>query len=293
MLGRWGCGLAVVTALVSGAGLGAQPPRPPRAALGVMVAPAPEGAEKPGLLVGDVPPTSPAAQAGIRRGDLIVKAGDRDVRNMADIMAVLAQHQPGDKVEVKVIRDGQEKNLSVTLGDRFASLPPSSEGPSRPQAPAVLGIQTQNLTPGLKNQLGVKADHGVLVAEVGPNTPAAKAGLQQEDVITAVNGKKVANAEELREAIRQAGVGKKVSVSAERAKEQKEFTVQLEAAPAGGLLERQPLPPFRQDGPFPGPGFPGGVFLDQNRMEQLEKQVRDLENRVRELEKRQTPKNGE
>jgi len=91
--------------------------------LGVQSAPiTPEIAERFGLgqttgaLVVDVVPDSPAAKAGIKPGDVIVRVGDAQVNAVEDLLAALRHHQPGDQVTVRILRNGQQRDVVVTLG---------------------------------------------------------------------------------------------------------------------------------------------------------------------------------
>ncbi len=60
----------------------------------------------------------PAAQAGLKGGDLIIKVGDRAIGTIYDYMESMNKHKPGEKVEVVVKRDGKDVKLPVTLGSR-------------------------------------------------------------------------------------------------------------------------------------------------------------------------------
>ena len=88
-----------------------------KASLGVFVEPTPPNAEHPGVIIQQAPPDSPAAKGGMKAGDIIVKAGDRDVKDFDALANALANHKPGDKVAFHVLRDGQDKSLTVTLGE--------------------------------------------------------------------------------------------------------------------------------------------------------------------------------
>jgi membrane-associated protease RseP (regulator of RpoE activity) len=111
----------------------------------------------------------------------------------------------------------------------------------------------------------------VLVTEVVPETPAAKAGLESGDVITSVNGKAVSDPDMLRETIRASGVGKQVDLQVMRGGEKKEIKATLEEAPAefgiGGPQGRYGQGPFLRD----------PLQALERRIEQLEKRVRELE----------------
>ena len=84
----------------------------------------PEDAERFGLpvesgaIVGQVEPGSGADAAGVRRGDIIVRLGDEPIDNAGDLFGALRDYQPGDIVELTVVRDGEELTLDVTLGER-------------------------------------------------------------------------------------------------------------------------------------------------------------------------------
>jgi serine protease Do len=84
----------------------------------------PEDAERFGLLVESgaivetVDPGSGADEAGVRRGDIIVALGDAPIENTGDLLGALRDYQPGDTVDLTVVRDGDELTLDVTLGER-------------------------------------------------------------------------------------------------------------------------------------------------------------------------------
>jgi S1-C subfamily serine protease len=226
----------------------------PRAMLGAFVEQRAGGdADQPHVVVMGVTPGAPAAKAGLERGDVIAKFDDRDIRTIRDFFQALAQHKPGDKIKLAVLRDGKSRDLSVTLAER-----PGDE-PAEQRPTAFLGIETERLTPAVKERLGVNVDSGAVVMEVMPGSPAAKAGLQRGDVITAINDKNVAGAEELRSAIRAAGAGKEVSLKVARGKETKDFRATLQA-------------PSAIPSTLPGP------------LGSLERRISDLEKRVQELE---------
>ena len=84
----------------------------------------PEDAERFGLpvesgaIVEQVEPGSGADAAGVRRGDIIVQLGDDPIENAGDLFGALRDYQPGDTVELTVVRDGEEQTLDVTLDER-------------------------------------------------------------------------------------------------------------------------------------------------------------------------------
>ncbi|MGH7554994.1 MAG: PDZ domain-containing protein, partial [Longimicrobiales bacterium] len=65
-------------------------------------------------------PGSPAEKAGLRRGDVIIALGDHEVNDLQGLTDALNAHKPGDHVRVKLLRDGSELRIEVTLGNRSA-----------------------------------------------------------------------------------------------------------------------------------------------------------------------------
>jgi serine protease Do len=97
-----------------------------------------------------------------------------------------------------------------------------------------IGASVQPLTPELAEAMKLKGQPtGALVGEVAPNTPSQKAGLKTGDVITAVNGKKISDARELRLMIGSMAPGTKVQIQVNREGQSKTFDVQLAEMPAG------------------------------------------------------------
>jgi Do/DeqQ family serine protease len=92
-----------------------------------------------------------------------------------------------------------------------------------------IGVAIQDLTPGLARRLGARRIAGAVVARVLPGSPAARAGLQENDLIVAVNGSPIRNASDLRERIGLERVGATVAVTFDRQGE--EHTLDLRIAP--------------------------------------------------------------
>ena len=132
---------------------------------------------------------------------MIVKMNDQDVKNPMAFSRAVFEKMSGDKLTLHVMRDGKDQTMTVTLGERpqrESAVPAQDHG-------AFLGVRCVPLNPELRRQLNVKADAGVVVMDVMPHSPADKAGLKAQDVITAVNGTNVKDPESLRDAIHKAG----------------------------------------------------------------------------------------
>jgi S1-C subfamily serine protease len=266
----------------------AQEQRTSRASLGVFIAPTAPDARHQGVVVSRVEPGSAAEKAGMKAGDVVTRVGKTDIRDPEGLVNLIAQHKPGDKLSFTVLRDGKDHKLDVTLGRRraeSASPRPGASGNARPSA--FLGIRAVPLDAPTLPEGVARADHGAAVMEVVPNTPASKAGLKTGDVITEVNGKRIDNPEDLREAVRRAGVGKELTVKVARGKGTKELHATLEEAPGDIFFD---LPRLNQR--FPGglrPGVGGGNAADQQRIQELEREVQRLRERVRQLEQNKNP----
>ena len=206
--------------------------RPPKVTLGIVADPAPKDADQGGVVVREVGPDSPAAKAGLKTGDVIVKVGDKDVKDFDDLVNTLAQHKPGDKLSVQVRREGKETNLTVTLGERRAGRAPEGGGAARGRATPFLGVQTQPLTPEARDRLGVAADEGVVITDVVANTPAAQAGLRRGDVITAVEGTPVKDLNGLVDQLAGRKPGDVVTLTILRDGQPRPVSVTLQAWPA-------------------------------------------------------------
>jgi serine protease Do len=143
-----------------------------------------------GTLVGDALVDGPAYAAGIRTGDVVTHIDSVPVRGANQLRSLVVGHKPGETIEVKVLRDGREKTFRVELADRAESLGNGAAAPvreSEEERLGELGLQLQNLTPQLRQQLGEdEALPGVVVVGVARGSVAALAGFQRGDVIQRV-----------------------------------------------------------------------------------------------------------
>jgi serine protease Do len=159
--------------------------------------------ESRGALVNDVTQGGPAQRAGLQRGDVIVSVNGEPVADSRALRFTIASLRPGTAVRLQITRDGQSREVSVTLGELPTQARAEDPIPSPQQGSAtVLGIQIQELTPQIRQQLELPpATTGVLVVRVQPGTRAAEAGLLRGDVIREVNRRQVRNTAEFRQAM--------------------------------------------------------------------------------------------
>ncbi|HDW2395732.1 TPA: serine endoprotease DegQ [Enterobacter cloacae] len=142
-----------------------------------------------GAFVSEVLPNSGSAKAGIKSGDVIVSLNDKPLSSFAELRSRIATTEPGAKVKLGLIRDGKPLNVEVTL-DKSTSSSASAEL----IAPALQGatLSDGQLKDGTK---------GISIDTVEKSSPAAQAGLHQDDVIIGVNRTRVQSIAELRKVL--------------------------------------------------------------------------------------------
>ncbi len=154
---------------------------------------------KQGALVSKVEPGGPADDGGLARGDVIVSFNGKPVDDMESLPRLVAASPVGSKVDVEVLRKGKRKKFQVLLGEleRGEQLA-RGEAPSRKTK---LGLQVQELTPQIADQLGLEDASGVVIRGVDPGSPAAEAGLRRGDVILEVNQDPIGDVGDFRDAL--------------------------------------------------------------------------------------------
>jgi serine protease Do len=159
-----------------------------------------------GALVGDVVEGSPAAQAGIKVGDVIVTFDGKDVDTAKALSLAVAAADPADKVPLRVLRDGKGKSLHVTLGEAEQQQARTSFGGNKESEPASeLGLSLAELTDIYRQRLGLPDDvKGVLITEVQPGSDAAEQGLRPGDVVSRIGSSRIENIDDAMRAINEA-----------------------------------------------------------------------------------------
>jgi serine protease Do len=174
------------------------------------------GVARPGgdmAQVTEVSEGSPAAEAGVKVGDLIVEYNGKLVPKSLDFPAVIADTAPGQKAIFKIVRDKKEMTISVKIGELAeesdAALTAEIKDPE-------LGIKVQRITPEAARRLGLNSTKGVLVLEVQPGSPADSIGLEPADVIREVNQRPVNNVSDFERAMRQGRRGERILLLVQR-----------------------------------------------------------------------------
>ena len=158
-----------------------------------------------GVLVNSVIEGEPAAKAGLKDGDVIVEIGGAKVDTPNELSRRVASYAPGEKVRVKVLREGKQKSVNVTLGARSDDDDDDRDTPTANDNDTLsseVGVRVSELNDSLRQQFRVPRDvDGVLVTGVRPGSPAEEAGLRPGAVILQVEGQDVSDADDLRDKI--------------------------------------------------------------------------------------------
>jgi serine protease Do len=152
---------------------------------------------KEGSIIADVEPNSPADKYGLKRGDVIVSIGGKEVKNSQDVVFSVRNKMAGDKVDFGIYRDGKKRNVQVVLGEidrgegeksgsKPAPGPKSSSGSSKQ-----MGITAAVIDSELQRQYRLDSDEGLVVTDVDRGSLGARLGLQPGDVILEVNRTKM------------------------------------------------------------------------------------------------------
>jgi serine protease Do len=136
-----------------------------------------------GALVSDVTSGGPAEKAGIRSGDVIVGFDGKEIRDQHDLPQVVALTKPGKSVEVRLLREGKETTVAVTIA--------LMEGePGKPagghEISKDLGLTVQDITPEIAQRFEIGNTKGVVVTGVADGTPAEDAGFNEGDIVRAI-----------------------------------------------------------------------------------------------------------
>ena len=163
--------------------------------------------QQKGALIAQVSEGSPAAEASLRQGDVVVAYDGRPVANPGDFRNRVALTAPGSRKDLTIIRDGKQETVSVTIG-KLSDDKVAAQGPA--QSAREIGLAVQTLTPDLAQRYGAQPGHGVIVTQVSPGSIAAMAGIEPGTIILQVDRKTVKNTAEFNQAVKEGSRDKRL-----------------------------------------------------------------------------------
>jgi len=186
--------------------------------LGVMTDKTDKGAK-----ITEVTEGSAAEKAGLKEGDVITKVGDDAVTGPDDLYKAVGKRKPDEKVLITYVRDGKQLTANATLGKSeevrvYSWNSPGGEAYGRTYPPSNFHFSWNG-----KPRLGISAQdtedgNGVKILDIDDDedSPAAKAGLKENDIITQVNGKAITSTDDLRESVKDVKKGDTVKITYKR-----------------------------------------------------------------------------
>ncbi|NLX97362.1 MAG: PDZ domain-containing protein [Rhodopirellula sp.] len=266
----------------------------PNAVLGIILV-EPRGEDH--AMVLRVAKDGPAEKAGLQPGDLIVSVDGQDVATAEAIDKVVGEKKPGQKLRIAVLRQGEKKNLIATLASRkqlLAELRESGEATEEETAQSAKKRERERCPQERRPQsawLGIllepSDEQGAQIADVVPDSPAEKAGLQNGDLIRRIAGQGVDSPADAGDAVRNKKPGEKVTIVVRRGDQEKTFTATL-ASEDDAPRRRMARSPFEGFGGIEGledlPKFferQRGYDRQQERIEHLLKDLREEIDKLR------------
>ncbi len=204
-----------------------------RAFLGIMLQPVDKelsealGLDKQeGVLISDVVKDSPAYQAGIQPGDIVLSYNDKAAKSVTKFRNDIGLMTPDSTVKLRILRNGQPMTLSVKLGVQTNEV-------AAAEIVSKIGLEVENLNAETATKLGLSSDtEGVVITKVKPNSSAALAGIRPGFVITGValnlnSQKRVRNLSDFNETLKDLGDKKHIILIIRQQNYQRYYTLKL------------------------------------------------------------------
>ena len=183
-----------------------------------------------GLVVSQVTPKSPAAEAGIRPHDVLLKINDKRLENWSGLQTEL--RQAGNKsVQIELVREGERLAVEVSAPtDSSTWLHANFTG----KPDYFIGVNVAPVDATLRSHLRLAKTEGLVVTRVYVDQPAAKAGLEVHDVLLQIDGQSVASLKDLQQTLK-SSQGKELAVALMRNGERQELSLTPEQRDGGWL----------------------------------------------------------
>jgi serine protease Do len=154
-------------------------------------------ADQEGALIAEATPGGAAAKAGLKNGDIITAINGKPISDPHALRLTIGGMNPGDKVNVTYLRDGQSRTMDVTLGEQTANGEVSENTPPEGKSNVLDGITVGDLDDSARSELKVPSDiKGVLVTDVAADSVGYDAGLRKGDVILEMKGKPLTSSDQ-------------------------------------------------------------------------------------------------
>ncbi len=155
-----------------------------------------------GILVSEVQKDSPADEAGLQQGDVIIKLNDIALEDVNDLRNRIALIIPKTKADLQIIRGGKTKSIDVVIGEQPSDFGRKQHSPKAQNSLEDFGLSFQELTPELAEQLGYQDEKGVLVSDVQPDSVASSAGLKPGHLVQEINKETVKNLDDFEKVLK-------------------------------------------------------------------------------------------
>jgi serine protease Do len=157
--------------------------------------------DRSGALISDVFRGDPADKAGLKSGDIITEINGKKVKDTHELLMMIAALRVGETVKIKILRDSQEKEVSLAVAERKEQAEVAAAGENG----QAFGMVVQEITPEIAKHLGLSTKKGVIVVEVQEGSTADEVGIQPQDIILQVNKAKITTMKEYVAEINKAG----------------------------------------------------------------------------------------
>lgn len=250
-----------------------------------------------GAYVKEVVEDSPADSAGLKEGDVIVEFGGKKILDSDDLSKAVRKIQSGVKVSVVIVRDGEKKNISLTVGKskelkhQNIDVVPNMRHVRMFVGNDLLGLKLLTLNEQLGEYFNAPNNEGVLVEEVEKESVGEKAGFKAGDVIVRVGKKTIRETEKIKRELQKYDEGDKVEFEVIRKGTKKVLSVEVEGEedsfPQNFFFKRPHFQMFQNDG-FDDAEFQldiNGMQPDINQLKlQLEQSKNELIGRHKEIQ---------
>ena len=165
--------------------------------------------DRQGVLIADVVPGDPAAEAGVRAQDIVLEINDEKVKDSKALLKKVAQLKVGTTARLKILRNGKTKLITVKVAKRDDAKIVAQKKPE--MIKAKLGIQVADLTPENTNRFNVSDTKGVIVTGLEPGGKGAEAGIRSGDIIKGIDRQEIRDVNEYDRAMEKFKDGDEIS----------------------------------------------------------------------------------